>query len=322
MARLRLGVRLPEGGPDVRRTVAHAVAAEAMGYDSVWLGEHHGYPTYWPSPHLVLAAVAARTDRVRLGTNILILPLVDPVRLAGEFALLSNLSEGRAVLGAGIGWDEPEFAALGADVRRRGAVTDRHLALMDRLWQQESISYRDDVRTLVDFTLSPRPAWPVPVWVGGRSVAAMRRAARHAEAWFPDAALTVDEVVKGFATVDQHRAASGRPPAALRPLVRHVVLGETDAQARRDAEEYLRVSHELHLLRGNPMVAQASVGDFASRLTDRYVVGDLATCVDWVRRLKTEVGVTDLVVKFAGRISGDDALAQMADFATAVRAMS
>ncbi|PTA47550.1 LLM class flavin-dependent oxidoreductase [Micromonospora sp. RP3T] len=322
MARLRLGVRLPEGGSDVRRTVAQAVAAEAMGYDSVWLGEHHGYPTYWPSPQLVLAAVAARTERVRLGTNILILPLADPVRLAGEFALLSNLSEGRAVLGAGIGWDEPEFAALGANARRRGAVTDRHLALMDRLWHQESVSYRDDDRTLADFTLSPRPAWPVPVWVGGRSVAAMRRAARHGEAWFPDAALTVDEVVRGFTTVDQHRAASGRPPAAFRPLVRHVVLGETDARARRDAEEYLRVSHELHLLRGNPMVTQASVGDFASRLADRYVVGDLATCVDWVRRLETEVGVTDLVVKFAGRISGDDALAQMADFAAAVRAMS
>lgn len=321
MADLRLGVRLPEGGEDVRRTVDQAVVAEELGYDSVWLGEHHGYDTYWPSPQLVLAAVAARTSTVRLGTNIVILPLADPVRLAGEFALLGNLSGGRAVLGVGIGWDEPEFAALGADVRRRGRTADAHLDLMGRLWSEESVSHADAERTLADFTLSPRPGWPVPVWVGGRSEAAMRRAAGRGAAWFPDAALTVAEVAVGFARVDELRAGLGLAPAAVRPLVRHVVLGETDEEARRTAVDYLERSHALHLQRGNPMVAAASVGDTESRLADRYLVGTMATCTAFVQRLVAEAGVTDLVIKFAGRIDGDEAVFQMRYFSESIHSL-
>jgi alkanesulfonate monooxygenase SsuD/methylene tetrahydromethanopterin reductase-like flavin-dependent oxidoreductase (luciferase family) len=315
--RLRLGVRIPEGGPDVRRSIDQAVLAEELGYDSVWLGEHHGYDTYWPSPHLVLAAIAARTERIRLGTNILLLPLADPVRLAGELALLDRISGGRAVLGAGIGWDAPEFAALGVDIRRRGALADGHLGLMARLWSERSVDHRDDDRVLDGFELSPRPERPLPVWIGGRSRAAVRRAAR-ADAWFPDAALTVAEVAAGFAAVDEERALLGRPPAPDRPLVRHVILGETDAEASELAVEYLRVSHELHLARGNPMVRAASVGDHESRLADRYVVGTLERCVEDVRRLVAEAGVTELVVKFAGRVSGDDAVLQMRYFAASV----
>ena len=87
---------------------------EGMGFDSVWLGEHHGYSTYWPSPHMVLMAIAARTESLRLGTNVLLLPLADPVRLAGEWALLDRLSGGRGVLGVGVGWDRSKSSRLGA----------------------------------------------------------------------------------------------------------------------------------------------------------------------------------------------------------------
>lgn len=322
VAELRLGVRLPEGGPDVRRTVDQAIAAEQMGYDSVWLGEHHGYDTYWPTPHLVLAAIAATTDRIRLGTNITLVPLADPVRLAGEFALLANLSRGRAVLGVGIGWDEAEFAALGVNPRRRGVLADRHLDLIHRLWTEASVSYHEEDRTLRDFTLSPRPQWSIPIWVGGRSGAAMRRAATRADAWFPDAALTYREVADGFAQVDTFRAASDRPAIGVRPLVRHVIIGETDARAKDLAVRYLTATHELHLLRGNPMVRQASVGDIDTRLANRYIVGDLAGCVAAVEQLVAETGVTDLIVKFAGRISADDAVFQMRNFAESVGRMS
>ena len=114
MTAVRLGLRLPEGGEDVPGTVEGAVRAEGMGFDSVWLGEHHGYSTYWPSPHMVLMAIAARTESLRLGTNVLLLPLADPVRLAGEWALLDRLSGAEACSASGSDGTEASPSRLGA----------------------------------------------------------------------------------------------------------------------------------------------------------------------------------------------------------------
>lgn len=297
---MRLGIRLTEGGDDPLAAVAQAELAEELGYDSAFLGEHHGFATYWPSPQLVLAAIAARTRRILVGTNVLLLPLAQPVRLAAEVALLDRLSRGRMVLGVGLGWLDDEYAALGADRSRRGADADAALLLLRALWSGEPVDHDGTGIHLRGFRLVPVPHVPdaVPVWVGGRSEAALRRAARFGDAWTADAALTVAELARSFARCDALRAEQGRPPARERPVTRHVVLAPTSGQARRVAEAHLRRDYAQHLARGNPMVTRAWTDDLDALLADRYVVGDADEVGAWVERLEAEVGVTHLLVKF------------------------
>jgi alkanesulfonate monooxygenase SsuD/methylene tetrahydromethanopterin reductase-like flavin-dependent oxidoreductase (luciferase family) len=303
---VKVGLRLPEGGQEPLAAVEVAVAAEELGYDSVFLGEHHGFATYWPSPQLVLAAIAARTRRVLVGTNIVLLPLARPVRLAAEVALLDRLSGGRALLGVGLGWDAGESRALGADLRTRGTDADEALTLIRRLWAGGPVDHDGARVTLRGFELVPVPERPPPVWVGGRSEAALQRAALLGDALTADAALTVDELRRAFDRVDELRAAAGRPPAAERPVTRHVVLADSVSEARALAAAYLERDHALHRERGNPMV-------LAARADDRYVVGDLTAVTAQLDRLRAEAGITHLLVKLPGRLAPTELRGQMDD---------
>jgi probable F420-dependent oxidoreductase len=187
---MRIGVHLPhigrKAGPAAIRRAA--VQAEELGFADVWSSEHiilpRGAP-YPPSalfydPVLTLTWAAAHTKRIELGTSVLVLPMRHPLPLAKELATLQNLSEGRLILGAGVGWLEAEFAALGVPFRERGRRMDEGIAMMLAVWSEDPVSFRprhipaviDDMRML------PKPVKPIPIWIGGSSEPALARAAR------------------------------------------------------------------------------------------------------------------------------------------------
>lgn len=188
---MQLGIHLPHIGrkasPDSIRRVAEQ--ADALGFADVWVSEHIIVPNkaaYPPSPNfwdplLTLTWAAAYTKRVRLGTSVLVLPMRHPLPLAKELATLQNLSQGRLILGAGVGWLEAEFAALGVPFKERGRRMDEGIALMQAVWSQDPVSFPtqwipavvDDMRT------QPQPEVPIPIWIGGASDAAITRATRH-----------------------------------------------------------------------------------------------------------------------------------------------
>ncbi len=182
--------------------------AEALGFDSVWGGEHvirptsieSRYPytpdgvapgdhdTAVPDPLIWLAYVAAAAPSLRLGTCILIVPQRNPLVLAKELATLDRLSGGRVELGIGVGWMKEEFEALGIDWRRRGARTDEYLAAMQALWAEPAASFKGEFVAFDSVTSSPRPAaGRIPILVGGDSHAAVRRAVRLGDGYFPGA---------------------------------------------------------------------------------------------------------------------------------------
>ncbi len=146
---MQLGIHLPHAGeqatPDkIRRA---AMRAEELGLDDVWVSEHIIVPraTFPRSPLffdpvLSLTWAAAVTKRVRLGTSVLVLPMRHPLPLAKELATLQNFSEGRLILGAGVGWLEAEFAALGAPFHERGRRTDEGIAMMRAVWTQDPVT--------------------------------------------------------------------------------------------------------------------------------------------------------------------------------------
>src|SRR5580700_6187924 len=171
---MQIGIHLPHIGrkaaPDAIRRAA--VQAEELGFDDVWVSEHIIVPkdaSYPPSPSfydpvLTLTWAAAFTRRVRLGTSVLVLPMRHPLPLAKELATLHNLSEGRLILGAGVGWLEPEFAALGVPFRERGRRMDEGIAMMRAVWTQDPVSFQGKyiAAEVEQMTMLPKPEKSIP----------------------------------------------------------------------------------------------------------------------------------------------------------------
>jgi probable F420-dependent oxidoreductase len=262
---MQLGIHLPhigrKAGPEsIRRA---AVQAEALGFADVWVSEHiivpkdGGYPpspNFW-DPVLTLAWAAAATRRVRLGTSVLVLPMRHPLPLAKELATLQNLSEGRLILGAGVGWLEAEFNALGIPFKERGRRMDEGIAMMRAVWSEDPVTFPTQwiAAEITNMRTQPQPVVPIPIWIGGSSEAAKRRALRHqgwhgsrvrpeqaAEVvkWFrneqPDPAFALSLRISCNANnVDETRAALG---AYVEAGFQHVMAAPED----RDIETYLK----------------------------------------------------------------------------------
>lgn len=154
-------------------------SAEALGYDSIWLTEHHfAEDAYSPALVPVAATVAARTERVRIGTNLMLLPLYHPVRLAEDIAVLDILSGGRIDVGVGQGYVEQEFTGFGIPKSERTGRFVESLAILKALWSEPKCTYTGTYFQLQDAALSPRP-WQrphPPIWVGATAPAAVQRA--------------------------------------------------------------------------------------------------------------------------------------------------
>ncbi|MEV6515974.1 TIGR03619 family F420-dependent LLM class oxidoreductase [Micromonospora chalcea] len=160
---------------------------EELGLDHVWVGDHYLWNVGMLSPLPALAAVAAVTRRVRLGTGVYLLNLRHPALTAKDVATVDVLSGGRLVLGAGIGGDNPEeYRALGVDPGQRARRFEETAAAVRGLLAGSGQPYQGRLVDLPAFTMEPLPVQqPVPLWLGGRASAVVERAARGAEGWFP-----------------------------------------------------------------------------------------------------------------------------------------
>jgi probable F420-dependent oxidoreductase len=196
--------------PDAAARIAGL--AERLGYDSLWAGEHVVVPSprVDPSPMepeepildplMALAHLAAHTDRVLLGTGLIVLPQRNPLVLAKQAASLDVLSGGRLILGVGVGYLEPEMTAIGVPMKARGARSDEYLAAMRSLWHDDAPAFDGRYASFAGVDAHPRPVQrPLPIVVGGHTEAAFRRAARHADGWYG--------FLVGLRAMAQHREA-------------------------------------------------------------------------------------------------------------------
>src|SRR5438094_1141596 len=206
---MQLGIHLPHAGSQATPALIkrHAQRAEALGLSDVWVSEHIIVPrAQFPrsplfyDPILTLTWVASVTERVRLGTSVIVLPMRHPLPLAKELSTLHNLSGGRLILGVGVGWLEPEFAALGVPFNERGRRMNEGIAMMRAVWSQDPVSFDAKYIPAVvkDMTMLPQPVSPIPMWHGSRSEAAHRRTVRIGDGWHgsqvtPEQAATVVE---------------------------------------------------------------------------------------------------------------------------------
>jgi probable F420-dependent oxidoreductase len=229
---MRFGINLINFGPGTGpETLARsAELAEALGYHLVMISDHVAitpdvqarYPAPFYDPFTALAWLAGLTRRVELGTTVIIVPYRHPLLTARLAANVDRLSGGRFILGVGVGWARQEFDALGVPFHTRGAMTDDYLGAIKAAWASDVASYEGRFASFRDAGTAPRPlrAPHPPIWVGGASDGALRRAVRHGDAWHP-IRIRVDWLRdQGLPRLRAAARAAGAPVPALCPRIR------------------------------------------------------------------------------------------------------
>jgi probable F420-dependent oxidoreductase len=192
---MKVGVNLLNFGPAAspESLLRWTRTAEALGYHFVMISDHVAptpdviarYPVPLYDPFASLGWLAGQTRALELGTTVVILPYRHPLYLARLAANLDHLCGGRFILGVGVGWARQEFEALGVPFNRRGAISDETLEIVRRCWTENVVTHEGRFFTFRDVHTAPRPLRRPPIWVGGGSDAALRRAVRHGDAWHP-----------------------------------------------------------------------------------------------------------------------------------------
>jgi len=171
--------------------VAAAQVGEAAGFDSVWASDHVLVPREHASygnvteALMTLAFLAGMTSHVKLGTSVLVLPMRNPIIAAKQFAALDYLAGGRTIAGMGVGWCEGEYEFLNADFKRRGRFMDEFVAILRELWTADNPTHKGTY-SFENAVFMPKPARVPPIWIGGESNAAVKRAATIGDGWQPN----------------------------------------------------------------------------------------------------------------------------------------
>jgi len=219
-----------------------AETLEELAYDSIWLSDTATRPGAAPLP--LLAAVAARTERLKLGTSVLVVPPRQPVLLAKELATIDAISDGRLLPAFGLGIDDPaEVAALGVAREERTARLEETVAVIRELWRGGPVSYRGRFTALDGAVLSPRPARDrLEIWLSGSSPAALRRVGRIGDGWLASR-VSVEEFARGVESIRAAAAESGR--AVPEDHYGMIVFAAASAADARPLEELSRARPSL-----------------------------------------------------------------------------
>ena len=239
---MQFGLSLPHfwqvASPEAIRRVAQQ--AEHLGYDGIWVSDHIVIPdsavdrfgSVFYEPLTVLAFAAACTATIRLGTTVLIVPYRNPVVTAKVLSTLDVLSGGRVTAGVGVGWTEDEFKALGVPFKERGALSDEYIAVFKTLWTQDTPAFHGQYVHFDKIAFEPKPMQKphIPIWIGGNSKRAIRRAVALGDGWHLTRPL-VGDVKAGVAYLREVCAQRGRDPRSLMIAVRQPLKFYNGAEA-------------------------------------------------------------------------------------------
>jgi alkanesulfonate monooxygenase SsuD/methylene tetrahydromethanopterin reductase-like flavin-dependent oxidoreductase (luciferase family) len=224
--------RNPQGGPFeplYRANLEQIAWAETLGFDSVWLTEHHFCADgYTPSPLVIAAAIGERTRRMRIGTNLMLLPLADPVRLAEDAAALSILTDGRFDLGVGLGYRQLEFDYFGRRLSHRPSLMEEGVAIIRQAWSGEPVHFNGKRFRIDGLPVTPKPRTAPRIFVGGMAPVAIERAARIGDGFLSTGGIGHDV----YAAAQQ---ALGRPADAGAICAGHwaIIAPDPEAEAAR-----------------------------------------------------------------------------------------
>jgi alkanesulfonate monooxygenase SsuD/methylene tetrahydromethanopterin reductase-like flavin-dependent oxidoreductase (luciferase family) len=320
---MKLGIYLnaqhPAGDDPARRfaeTVEQVRLIRRLGFDSIWGGEHHATPGFHYLPLLpLLQRLAAEAEGMWLGTNLVLLPLHNPVELAEVGAFLDVISGGRFLLGVGLGYRSEEFAIFGVPMAERVSRLTEGVEIIRRLWTEDRVTHRGRHWQLDDVTIRPRPLQQPrpPIMVGSQVPAGIARAARIADGWMVVPVPTVEEFAAQAAAFAAARSEAGRPPTQHVCRLLEVACAPDEETAVRRTAPFLLEKYAAYLSWGIPGIAlepgAAPETQLRRLAANRFALGSPAQVVDALLR-QHRAGATHLTMRVSWPgMAQDDILA-------------
>lgn len=291
---MKLGIYLnaqhPGGDDPARRfaeTLEQVRLIRALGFDSIWGGEHHVTPGFHYFPLLpMLQRLSTEADGMWLGTNLMLLPLHNPIEMAEVGAFLDVITGGRFMLGVGLGYRPEEFAVFGVPMSERVSRLTEGVEIIRRLWTEDRVTHRGRHWQLDDVSIRPRPTQRPrpPILVGSQVDVGIARAARIADGWLVVPIPTVDEFASQAMAYAAARAAAGLPPSNQVCRIIEVVCAPDEDAALRRAAPFLLEKYAAYLSWGMPGItidpASAPEEQLRQLAKNRFALGSPAQVVD------------------------------------------
>jgi alkanesulfonate monooxygenase SsuD/methylene tetrahydromethanopterin reductase-like flavin-dependent oxidoreductase (luciferase family) len=278
--------------------------AGELGFSTVFVGQHFlGSELRFYQPVPYLAHLAHFAPKARMATGIALLSLINPVEAAEQIATLDVVTRGRAVFGVGLGYSDAEFAAFGIDRRTRVGRFAEALELIRQLWSGDVVEFSGRHFELHGARPSVLPLQQQPpIWLGGQSEKAVRRAARLANAWYAAPFVCRRDLGALRQAYLDERTKHDLPLDGEFPLRRDIVIASTVEQARQLAFERSRQRYETYQKWGlDSTTAEQPTTDFArldmTEIDERFILGPPGRCIEQIQELKDAVGVTELDIK-------------------------
>ena len=292
--------------PTLREMTPYVNRVENLGFDSIWVHDHvlAAPPVYtidFLDAQVVLSAVAAATEKIKIGTAVLVLPIRHPVIVAKAIATLDAISGGRVIFGAASGWIQGEFSAMGVSIRARGGRCEEMLKIIKLLWTNDHISFNGRYYQFEDLTVEPKPRQESgpPIWIAGGNTtesnsttmgstnadAVLRRIAKYCDGWFPRnyPSATLDIVLNDLKKIRRYAKEEGRDPSCLSIAdLYYIYLAEDPDLALHEAKKlYGRYAHrdieDIKLrggrqLFGTPEVVAERIAERVRKLSPSHVI--------------------------------------------------
>ena len=266
---VEFGACIPHYGvPMSKKAIADfCKLAEDLNFDSIWTTDHVAVNKQFSNPYgsiceslITLGYVTAKTERVKLGTSIIILPMRNPILFAKQTATLDQLSDGRLILGVGAGWMEDEFATLGSNFHDRGKIMDEQIQLLRELWTHTEPKFNGQFFKLSDVAFSPKSRQEngPPIWIGGASHAALKRVERLGDGWHP-VGLSPKELIQGKEKLDSLLKGKRKVSVSVRVPVKISSSADTKYTLSSGEEAYMIGGTRQAVLREIELFKQAGL---------------------------------------------------------------
>lgn len=272
---------------------AQSRLAESLGFDVLWLHEHHSLKQMYPDPLMALAALAPVTERIGLGTNMLLLPIHHPVRVAQAAAMVDVLSNGRLHFGVANGYSAGDLHTFGVSSSRRGARMSEGLELIRALWTEDKVTRSGASFQLTDFELFPKPLQkPRPqIYVGGHAKAAIERAARLGDHYLLSTTQRTSDIAALLATYHTALRALGRE--LNKPLLNRIVCTVPNKQRKTQALKFfgdIFLAAYSHWGHDNVTAADTADPDYDDMNRELFIIGEPSECIERIQAYE-ELGI-------------------------------
>jgi alkanesulfonate monooxygenase SsuD/methylene tetrahydromethanopterin reductase-like flavin-dependent oxidoreductase (luciferase family) len=288
------------GAERVHELLEQVKLARDLGFDSISASQHYlAAPFQYFQPIPLLARIAAESGGMALITNILLLPLHNPVDLAEQLATLDVICDGRLVCGVGLGYRDVEYTVFGVERASRVSRFEEALALLKRLWTEEEVSFEGEHFRLerARMTLKPVQQPRPPIWIAASSNAGIKRAARLGDAWTVAGHATLATLKRQVQFYRETLQALGKPFPDDFPLSKELYIAPERRTARREAQPYLEAKYRAYSQWGQERELPASetfAVPFETLLQDRFILGDSHDCIAQIRAHQEQLGITHM----------------------------